>query len=904
MENHVKKLYHRLPMFLVGLVVWSSLFVSCKDDYPYDDTQPDWLGESIYEYLVADGNYTNFVKIIDDLEYSEVLRKTGSKTLFVANDAAFVRFFENNEWGVTSYAGLSEAQKKLLLNFSVINNSYLIETMSNYYDGTALQEGSAIRRATTVSLFDTIPFVLDNKLPVTTKWKPFLNSVDGGMYLLQDASSWPMVHLLQKALDYNGITNADFKTMTGIDRQRNDAHIFSNKVITRDIACKNGYINVLENVMIPPTNMAAYIHTVPQFSTFSKILDWFSAPYFDRANTTAYRTYMSNKGLSFENDSLYELNYYATTASGGRVAYPDGTSIGASKLLLFDPGYNSYASAAGRLQSDMAAIFVPTDEAMTEYLTAGKGRALFDRYGLWENIIPKATDSETAMTQKMELLALLVNRHMRESLVNSVPSLFYKMVDKTSSSLRTKSEDIIDSLNYVGLNGLVYATNKVYPPDDFVSVYGPVFFSNKTTVLRNSIVLYKYNLYLNSMVNKYAFVAPTDKALKYYIDPVSYGSIGKPSVLKFWYDDAPSVMKVKATVYNYNITTNTIGDSVAVIDNAAFIKSRLVNILDQSIVVKDFVNNTGSFKDGYYVTKDGNILKVSNLEGMGTDVITSPTTSFQGGGDILATPERFVHPRDSGIYHQENGTTFLVDDLVQTPLRSVYSILSDATNYPEFQEFFNLLTEFPNSNVFINKTNYFGIDGFNVKFFNTFRYTVYAPDNAAMNDAYTSGVIKSWTDINNMPTVTTADVTAKNAEITKLERFVRYHFQDNSVFIGANQSLPSGGIKYQTATIKKTDEVSFFDTAKNKFYRIAVSDTTISGNKSLKLTCDKPGASPYTATVNVSDAKYYNIMTRDYVFNLDPKSLTTLTSGSYLTSEITTSSTAVIHRIGQVLRFE
>lgn len=903
MENHVKKLCHRLPMFLVGLVVWSSLFVSCKDEYPYDNTEPEWLGESIYEYLSGADNYKNFVKIIDDLEYSEVLRKTGSKTLFVADDAAFERFYQNNKWGVSRYEDLTESQKKLLLNFSVINNAYLIETLSNYYD-SGLKEGSAIRRTTTVSLLDSVPFVLDNKLPTTTYWKPYLNDGKNGIYLLQDASNWTMVHLLQKALDYNGITNADFKTMTGIVRQRNDAHIFSHKVVQRDIPCKNGYINVLDDVMIPPANMAGYIHTVPSLSLFSSILDWFSAPYYDATNTQAYRRYLSNKGITF-NDSIFEINYYAPTASGGRVNFPDNTAISNSMMLLFDPGYNSFRNPAGSIQSDMAAIFAPTNEALEYYLLAGKGRALYDRFGNWDNILPKETDNKADKTQKMEILSKLVNRHMRESLVNSIPSLFYKMVDNTSSLLRTKAEDIVDSLNYIGLNGLVYVTNKVYPPDDFVSVYGPVFFSNKTAVLKTSIQLYKYNLYLNSMVNKYAFVAPTDKALGFYIDPVAYGTTGNSCVLKFWYDDAPSVQKVKATVYKYNKVTKTIGDSVTVVENDAFIKSRLVNILDQSIVVKDFVNSTGSYKDGFYITKDGNVLKVSNLEGIAPTDISSPTTSFQGGDDVLSTPQRQIHPRDSGIYHQENGSTFLIDELPQTPLRSVYSILSDAVNYPEFQEFYNLLAEFPKSNVFINKTNYFGIDAFNIKFFNTFRYTVYAPDNQAMLDAYSAGIIKTWTDINNMSVATPEDVAAKNLEIDKLERFVRYHFQDNSVFIAPNQSFAG---KYQTATIKKTDDVSYFDTAKNKFYRIAVSDTTINvaGNdkKSVKLTCDKPGAAPYTVNVDVSDEKYYNIMTRDYVFNVDPKTVTTLSTGSYLTSEITTSSTAVIHKIGQVLRFE
>ena len=62
---------------------------SCKDDYIYDNQEPDFLGASIYNYLEEKGNFTLFLKVIDDLNYKEVLSKTGSKTLFVADDDAF-----------------------------------------------------------------------------------------------------------------------------------------------------------------------------------------------------------------------------------------------------------------------------------------------------------------------------------------------------------------------------------------------------------------------------------------------------------------------------------------------------------------------------------------------------------------------------------------------------------------------------------------------------------------------------------------------------------------------------------------------------------------------------------------------------------------------------------------------
>ena len=70
---------------------------------------PSWLGESIYKELQQssqlEGTFNTYCKLIDDMGYTEVLSKTGSKTIFPANDEAFERFFAcgNNKLGVSIY---------------------------------------------------------------------------------------------------------------------------------------------------------------------------------------------------------------------------------------------------------------------------------------------------------------------------------------------------------------------------------------------------------------------------------------------------------------------------------------------------------------------------------------------------------------------------------------------------------------------------------------------------------------------------------------------------------------------------------------------------------------------------------------------------------------------------------
>ena len=93
------------------LILYASLMcmgiASCTKDYLVpEDELPEWLGASIYEELKnpksLDGTFNTYLRLIDDLAYTDVLSKTGSKTIFPANDAAFEAFFKDgkNVFGV------------------------------------------------------------------------------------------------------------------------------------------------------------------------------------------------------------------------------------------------------------------------------------------------------------------------------------------------------------------------------------------------------------------------------------------------------------------------------------------------------------------------------------------------------------------------------------------------------------------------------------------------------------------------------------------------------------------------------------------------------------------------------------------------------------------------------------
>ena len=142
------------PMIAIGLMLGTAtLFQSCEDDLLTG--QPSWLGNSIYDELDSDGNYKTVLRLIDDLGFHDKMSRTGSVTIFVADDAAFDQWFQTNKLGVRSYEQLSTAQKKQLLNKSMINNAYLIELMSNV-SADPPEAGKAMRRPNSSSVFDSI----------------------------------------------------------------------------------------------------------------------------------------------------------------------------------------------------------------------------------------------------------------------------------------------------------------------------------------------------------------------------------------------------------------------------------------------------------------------------------------------------------------------------------------------------------------------------------------------------------------------------------------------------------------------------------------------------------------------------------------------------------------------------
>ena len=845
---------HKLAVAICGLLMGASVLSSCDDDILTG--QPSWLGNSIYERLQEDGTYQTTLRLIDDLGQKEVLSRTGSKTLFVADDNAYAEWFRTNSWGVRSYEQLSESQKKLLLNNSMVNNAYLIELLSNL-SGNPPQEGMCMRRATAASEFDSVSVLLPSQMPNTAVWDKHREKKNG-ILILKDATASPMIHFMPAFMHTNQITDQDLTILTnGESNSISDAWVNGKKVVDRDITCKNGYIQKVSGVIESSSNIAEILRQHPNMSLWSHLIDRYSAPYYSEA---ASRSWYEKTGSL---DSVYVLRYFSdlayNRAPNGLQQDPDGEAVEAT--LVYDPGWNQYynygATTNSGISNDAAVMIVPRDEAL-QYWWEHDGKVLQDEYKEWDSI-PDL------------VLAELLNVNMLNSFTSSVPSKFGSILNDAKMEMGVKPEHI-DSC-FMGCNGVVYLSNHVFAPSAYSSVSFPALIHQDVmSIIYWAVDQYDFSPYLNSMESYYSFFIPTNNAMLYYIDPTTYGQPIQTLYEFYWDPKALKENRVKARRYQIIIDPATGGYTIGgSLGNAttAQIRNRLTDLIDMLIVVGDVESGQQLYK-----TKGGSVIKVTNAGKSGAMTVSG---GYQMEQDKPITISTIYDQSTSG-----NGKSYVMEDgLIQGASKSVYATLKD---HPEMSLFLDMLSgndeDSTKYNLLISQDgNYRCVDptnNYNIRLFDKYNYTVYVPSNEAIQQLIDQGYLPTWDDYEAQTLEAWGDndaqLRAARAAIrNRIFNFVRYHIQDNAVYIGSD---PVSQMRFETAKLNPVNQ---------RFFSLEVN----AGASSLTVT-DQLGN---TRHVNTNRGLYNNVC-REYWF-----------SGSGNNMSINSASDAVVHLIDGVLLY-
>lgn len=814
-------------------------FTAC-DKYDLDETTPEGWGASIYSYLAEDGHYKNTVRLIEDLDLKEVLAKTGSKTMFVADDDAFERFYSNNSWGVRNYDQLSLAQKKMLLLGAMINNSYQINSLSSI-EGPV--KGQCMRRLSSQTIYDTVSVVKVKDLPNmtpearthNTTWAKF----DGrdNIVMMRDMTITPMIHFIEEQMADNKITNDDYNFLYNYttERQAGDASVNGKKIVQQNIKCSNGFIHKVEDVMLPLQNMAELIASKPNVSLYNKLLERFCAPFYAGDAAVKQYNYLFNQSV----DSIYQKRFFSEKSQDGRPLIIDDDNIVAKSYLKFDPEWNQYysglaiPSANAALEKNMAVMMVPSNAALENYWNNEAGKVLKDQYGSWDNV-------------PNDVIVELINNNMLSSFVESVPSKFGSILNDANDPMGVDKADI-DSV-WLGCNGAVYLTNKVYSPTSFVSVLYPAIVNETMKVMRWAVEKNQYNVYLNSLNSRFSFFIPLNKAMLDYIDPASYGKT-KTQLYRFHYD-ATKTIPVWASVYEYDMDTREIGDSIREERDEWALKSKLRDILDNHIVI-------GNVEDGnrFYKTKAGTEIEVANVSQGANGMTVAGSLQLDG------TYSGPLHV--SYIYDQTamgNGKCYILDkEPIMTTRKSVFDVLSEHEEFAEMRKLIegsSLLETIHDEKHACTSTN--------LNCFNTYHYTIYVPTNETILKLQEEGKLPTWEQVDNWE----EGSPQHQRDSLAIENFIKCHIQDNALFIGAQPQEEDG---YETAYIGESGK---FDRV---FTTLTKDDIIIKKTQTDTKPCKV-----------IKKAGLYNIMAREY--QLEGTDKNTATS-------VYTTSSAVIHLI-------
>ena len=799
------------------LFVYASLLcislVSCKKEYLVPEGElPSWLGESIYKELQQssqlEGTFNTYCKLIDDLDYKEVLSKTGSKTIFPANDEAFERFFKggNNKFGVSSYEELTHSQKAELLFSTMIDNAILIGTLSNKQNNAGnMLQGQLVKHATNMRLTYTVaPFTAQN-MPANNKYFSRFQNDGRSILAIFDNTVAPMVHLTGEYMLNNNMTvtgdYSDFKVLTGHDYVDGDAYIFDRKVIKADVVCQNGYIHQLNEVLVNPGNMAEILRSGSDTRYISRMLDYFAFP---EADMTLTEQYNETSGGS-STDTVFAIRYLSKNSQRSKLSQPiRGMTVADNRLLDFDPGWNYYnPTLKGQPvddEAEIAAFLAPNDQAVENYFLK-EGAYILKNLGVpGLDLTPANLNAhlDAIYNNDPSIFASILNNVMKGYLTKTVPSTFstvqndaFEFLDVTRDDIIKKSDDSYDVT--IGNNGVIYKMNKLFGPKLYNSVLGPasvykdmrtmgeMLNDHQTTAGVASKLGADMYYYLLSMKARYGLFVPTDNETQFIvIDPTSVKDDDGLKGLRFRFDpqaDGSFHILVKKYIYQggpYNQLSSYVETAGAQDINieTGYFNSQIKDLLDYCTIVIADSTETGKgnaqyglYGNKYYKTKHGGAIVVNGNKVAGGLQESNPS-------QWSTITETFdANSADAKI---ENGTVYRMDYPLQPTITSVMQALSRSEFYdenadydnaaPEYDHFLNFCLQFNNEDLYTfagiisdsdkeaqknTKMKAYRIidDNDNWGMLSAYNYTIYAPTYEAMVQAQKNMGLPTWKEV-------------------------------------------------------------------------------------------------------------------------------------------------------------
>lgn len=802
-------------------------------------------GSTLYDNLQALGNYTTYLRLIDSFagiqrafknEITDDERKyMGSfdtLTVFAPNDEAFDRFFAHNAWtdeqgnAISSYEQLSDSQK-----LSLIYMSYI----PGFVTANSLHASKSVRGYLRLYSYDRqfnlVPYKHTGGTDINTfppdsysyfDYAKELNQhiVDGvwigygtiGDYTGALAYRGGTMIWNDDYWQYNGLSHDDLVFIGAADTEGSEHITIGNAHITQpNQRCKNGYLNLVDEVVVPQPNLMCALAQARwggKCSLASSLVQRFNYLKYDAEYSDIYNHI----------DSAWTVR-------------------------------NSLLDRVSTTTTQTPAIILPTDEALKAFLLTTDNP--LRSFGINQN-----NYYTMLMSLPREVLQPFVKEWFRTSFTDVLPSRYSNMRSAKGHQLLagvTTPEAYKLAVQQVipAADGIIVVVDAVPNAEDlrneltFVKLAGQVagaaLTANDRYDGKRSTSPFSTD-YQREMYNKpFTMFVPTDEGLKQYglVDPISMASNNRVS-WRYWSLTPDSIssngtcqiaVAARAYRYDYNKVRNTETDrplsamySSNANENCANVnygptkRQLLTDMLDQHIVLQD-VNSLLNTPRHWYLSRSG--MPIYMKEHTNTNIVVN------GGMQIDLNEKDAADKHDCTLQfvgQNSTGTSVFIDRPMQPTTQNVYQRLqsndafsmffdcanalngaydlknqlfdietSEALNrkYTIFADFSGSYARYGNANTML------------VNFFHNFNYTIFVPTNEGMRKAIAEGlptiesieqfVEESLDDNGQLPDDKREQAQAR---YLTLLNFLKYHFCDKSYFL--EPDLESGEIEQTT----------------------------------------------------------------------------------------------------------
>jgi uncharacterized surface protein with fasciclin (FAS1) repeats len=453
MMNSLRSIFHWFSGILLLLIILSG----CTKEFEEYYQVPEGLIGTILDVLEEDGNYTQFIKAVELVDYADVLGKTGNFTVFAPDDAAFSDFF--TEYGYTSLEDIPEEELEGIVYYHIIFWAYS-KFMMLY--GLGVQD-------VTIE-YSTLDFKKPTRFvpPTTIEYDTM-----GRMYNVYHEPKFIPVYSdeLFSELEEDASVNYSFLYPGSVF---GGFHVDRAEVVEHDVPAQNGWIHKIDKVLVPPDNHDQILQKREEFSIYKELLEKNTFYQYSSSYTTA----QDNDGDVDEDGVLDSLFLKMNSI------FPWGASLDIENV-----SFNG--------QQNILTLFAPTNQALLNFMA----------------------ERTTGYNTIEDIGEYWINWYLSHYIgTNYWPSGFSSLTedwewDLTSTLVDCNISEGDISFTQTASNGPFCGINKYFLPKIFESVARPIFGKMEYEWFCNMLVHYLADRLLNEENLEFTLFVPTNDAI-------------------------------------------------------------------------------------------------------------------------------------------------------------------------------------------------------------------------------------------------------------------------------------------------------------------------------------------------------------------------------------------------------